>query len=765
MNLNALRVFRVLRPLRTISSIKSLKVLLITLFSSLPMLLDSILILAFFFLIFAIAGLQLFSGFLKKRCFQEISGIIFLESDNKLKYCGYVNCPNNYLCGKLIANPNYGVTNFDNILYSFLMVFQSVTLEGWSSIMFGLIKTFSIFSVVYFVPLVFVGSFFLLNLTLAVIKAKFTDTQGEKKESNTIEIKEKEDECNFNDLKNFKKLEREHIKRYSKKLKKRIVNSLDNKIDNRKTTLFNRLSLKNIDELKERIKLELIKEKEQENDESNTDENSTTDYRKNNIKKKIKIGNNKISQNNIIKKPRNLKKVIINDSEKSIFLVDLMGKAKINNYNKKEIQNFFPKIEESNYSISEEIKSKSFEINSKKNLYNNGSSLDLKDAKSFVENINFDTNEEIFLRKKKSFNIIRVGIIEDEEEKVINDLKEKNTIKSLINLKTIDSIKSSPKLNIEKKTSNEIISNFSFPSFKNKEETLNKIEDNLMADSDFFSSSEFKFQKKKSKKKKEKKEVESNNYKGEVIGNENKRESTINNLEIKEKVELNILLESKKNSINEQNNVKLKKYDRLNSLGSLVKKLVNKKLGKNREAGLEIKKIKNIRNFKFMVDHSREILNYSSKDVLLNINAKSKKNKNNFIEIKKVLFRKKKIDSAKKDINNYLNPNKSKYLAIDRNRTIVMNKKLVKKVEFEKDIYENENEIKMFFFERSNTLVRKKKNKKIKKGKEEDNIEGLSSYLQIKKFIYENNLIDETKEENFPDFIQEIEEIHVIILE
>ena len=39
-----------------------------------------------------------------------------------------------YYCGKANDNPNFGVTNFDNILYSLLAVFQCITLEGWSDI-------------------------------------------------------------------------------------------------------------------------------------------------------------------------------------------------------------------------------------------------------------------------------------------------------------------------------------------------------------------------------------------------------------------------------------------------------------------------------------------------------------------------------------------------------------------------------------------------------------------------------------------------------
>ena len=56
-NFSSLRVLRVLRPLRTISTIKSLRVILTSLFSAIRLLLDSMIVLLFFFLIFAIAGL------------------------------------------------------------------------------------------------------------------------------------------------------------------------------------------------------------------------------------------------------------------------------------------------------------------------------------------------------------------------------------------------------------------------------------------------------------------------------------------------------------------------------------------------------------------------------------------------------------------------------------------------------------------------------------------------------------------------------------
>ena len=55
-NLSVLRSFRVIRPLRTISSIEGLRVIVSALVASLPLLRDTILVLLFFFVIFAIAG-------------------------------------------------------------------------------------------------------------------------------------------------------------------------------------------------------------------------------------------------------------------------------------------------------------------------------------------------------------------------------------------------------------------------------------------------------------------------------------------------------------------------------------------------------------------------------------------------------------------------------------------------------------------------------------------------------------------------------------
>lgn len=141
-SISGLRAFRVMRPLKTISSVKGLKVLMQALFQAMPLLGDTLSILCFFFAIMAIAGANLMQGTLKKRCVGIQTGMIQPSSDPP--FCSNnESCPAGYFCGKTNENPNYGVTNFDQIMYSVLCVFQSVTLEGWSDVQRDMSKAYT----------------------------------------------------------------------------------------------------------------------------------------------------------------------------------------------------------------------------------------------------------------------------------------------------------------------------------------------------------------------------------------------------------------------------------------------------------------------------------------------------------------------------------------------------------------------------------------------------------------------------------------------
>lgn len=100
--------------------------------------------LIFAFLIFAIAGLQLFHGLLKKRCFEEATGMTYLKDTFSEIICNGTNdCPGGFICGKQMNNPYWGVTNFDNLGSAFLMVFQVTTMEGWTIIMLDVQRAFT----------------------------------------------------------------------------------------------------------------------------------------------------------------------------------------------------------------------------------------------------------------------------------------------------------------------------------------------------------------------------------------------------------------------------------------------------------------------------------------------------------------------------------------------------------------------------------------------------------------------------------------------
>lgn len=75
-NLSALRTLRILRPLRSISSIEGLRIIFLALIGTFKALSSTIAVLLFFFLIFAIAGLQLWVGLLQYRCLDIETGII-----------------------------------------------------------------------------------------------------------------------------------------------------------------------------------------------------------------------------------------------------------------------------------------------------------------------------------------------------------------------------------------------------------------------------------------------------------------------------------------------------------------------------------------------------------------------------------------------------------------------------------------------------------------------------------------------------------------
>ena len=76
-----------------------------------------------------------------------------------------------HLHDELIA---YDIANFNNLLWSMETIFVMITLEGWTTLMYNLSDaSMSWMAVCFCILLVVVGSFFLLNVILAVIMDSF----------------------------------------------------------------------------------------------------------------------------------------------------------------------------------------------------------------------------------------------------------------------------------------------------------------------------------------------------------------------------------------------------------------------------------------------------------------------------------------------------------------------------------------------------------------------------------------------------------------
>uniref|UniRef100_A0A8B9CBL3 Voltage-dependent T-type calcium channel subunit alpha-1H n=1 Tax=Anser brachyrhynchus TaxID=132585 RepID=A0A8B9CBL3_9AVES len=233
-SLSAIRTVRVLRPLRAINRVPSMRILVTLLLDTLPMLGNVLLLCFFVFFIFGIVGVQLWAGLLRNRCFldrnlattynltflhpyyrtdeaEENPFICSSHRENGMQKCSNipnrkeykVECTlsmdsytpslynpdlssrnacinwNQYynVCMAGDVNPHNGAINFDNIGYAWIAIFQVITLEGWVDIMYYVMDAHSFYNFIYFILLIIVGSFFMINLCLVVIATQFSETK------------------------------------------------------------------------------------------------------------------------------------------------------------------------------------------------------------------------------------------------------------------------------------------------------------------------------------------------------------------------------------------------------------------------------------------------------------------------------------------------------------------------------------------------------------------------------------------------------------
>ncbi|KAF0300190.1 Muscle calcium channel subunit alpha-1 [Amphibalanus amphitrite] len=169
-DVKALRAFRVLRPLRLVSGVPSLQVVLNSILRAMVPLLHIALLVIFVIIIYAIIGLELFKGKLHQTCFSLESGSMMDEPMPCGRNGTGYQCPEGYNCTTHWEGPNFGITNFDNFGLAMLTVFQCITMEGWTDILYDINDALgNSWPWIYFISLIVMGSFFVLNLVLGVL--------------------------------------------------------------------------------------------------------------------------------------------------------------------------------------------------------------------------------------------------------------------------------------------------------------------------------------------------------------------------------------------------------------------------------------------------------------------------------------------------------------------------------------------------------------------------------------------------------------------
>ncbi|XP_077481850.1 sodium channel protein type 4 subunit alpha A [Stigmatopora argus] len=237
-NVSALRTFRVLRALKTITVIPGLKTIVGALIQSVKKMGDVMVLTVFALAVFALVGLQLFMGTLRHKCvrwpihgndtenlfdvteaalvYNDTLGVngsdfsngtfnfaeyiensqnhYFLEGSKDPLVCGNSSdagvCPEGFMCMKAGGNPNYGYTSFDSFGWAFLALFRLMTQDYWENLFQLILRTAGKTYMLFFVVVIFLGSFYLINLILAVVAMAY----DEQNQATHREAKEKEEE-------------------------------------------------------------------------------------------------------------------------------------------------------------------------------------------------------------------------------------------------------------------------------------------------------------------------------------------------------------------------------------------------------------------------------------------------------------------------------------------------------------------------------------------------------------------------------------------
>ncbi|XP_042876667.1 sodium channel protein para-like isoform X16 [Penaeus japonicus] len=215
-NLAALRTFRVLRALKTVAIVPGLKTIVGAVIESVKNLRDVIILTVFSLSVFALLGLQIYMGVLTQKCvrkfnfskehwthedwfnFNSNETNWYVDEDlGEKPLCGNSSgagkCPKDYICLQGFGpNPNYGYTSFDTFGWAFLSAFRLMTQDFWESLYQLVLRAAGPWHILFFVLIIFMGSYYLVNLILAIVAMSYDQLQKKAEEEEEAALAEEE---------------------------------------------------------------------------------------------------------------------------------------------------------------------------------------------------------------------------------------------------------------------------------------------------------------------------------------------------------------------------------------------------------------------------------------------------------------------------------------------------------------------------------------------------------------------------------------------
>uniref|UniRef100_A0ACB8FW74 Sodium channel protein type 5 subunit alpha n=1 Tax=Sphaerodactylus townsendi TaxID=933632 RepID=A0ACB8FW74_9SAUR len=89
--------------------------------------------------------------------------------------CSAWTCPKGYSCHKAGENPDYGFTSFDTFGWAFLSLFRLMTQDCWERLYQQTLRSAGKIYMLFFMLVIFLGSFYLVNLILAVVAMAYEE--------------------------------------------------------------------------------------------------------------------------------------------------------------------------------------------------------------------------------------------------------------------------------------------------------------------------------------------------------------------------------------------------------------------------------------------------------------------------------------------------------------------------------------------------------------------------------------------------------------